>query len=617
MKISSLIYAALLTACPFVHASAQQDSIAIEDTKTLGNKFTVKVNNLKLKNADGQIIIRVAQDFGGTCFGVRLGIKADSLFSYGSKDTVLVATRLTDGLEAHNYAFTTDGSLVMKIYRDNVLFGAVTESLVTTYPGAAIFSAEHAEEEFTSEVNAGEAETITDHEGETNLYGMLPTTLTNLIEDPFFNRGFTYSGVNSADREGIYTQQAIYSGWGSGAYIDSEAFSGQACARIEGQAVHPSQGASLDVTLSLKANTPYLVRAMVKSDGYEGKIGIDKCSNYIYISDTNKEWKQVEAVLTPTEASTLLFINNSDFDSNGTLWIDNLEVYQGYASTSAARRRTEIPYVMVDVGTNFATTGTSNVYMLGLTDNGTQCATVDTSKVKAVGGMMLKKKYKGSALYAIHFPGELIQATATGWYDGFSHTDEQLRHGLDFAVVRYEAPRFHYLRSDEPLTAGNYLIQFVDNLEDMDVTLTFNGQKEGTPATGTYRMEGNPYATTHTPEGKFLKYDNDAQRFILTEGESLKPFEAYIATDETNPVGQIIPSISATCISKTLSDEGSAISVRNVSGGMVIYATEAGRISIYGIDGRIIRTADLHEGDNHVSMPRGIYIVGRKKVAIH
>lgn len=617
MRKSSILYAALLAACPFVCTSAQQDSVAIEGTEALGAKFTVKANNLKLKNADGQIIVRVAHKFAGTCFGVRLGIKADSLFSYGSQDTVLVATRLTDGLDAHDYTFTTDGSLIVKIYRDNVLFGSITESLVTTYPGAAIFSAKNAEEGYTTEVNPTEAETIDDRNDETNTSGMLPSTLTNLIEDPYFNRGFTYTGLNSENRKGLYTQQAIYGGWGSEAYIDTEAFSGNACVRIEGQAVYATQGASLDVTLSMKANTPYLVRAMVKSDGYEGKIGIDKCNSYIHISDTNNEWKQVEAVLMPTEASTLLFVNNADFDSNGTLWIDNLEVYQGYTSPTSARSRTEIPCIMIDAGTNFATRNKSNVYMLGLTDNGEQCATVDTSLVKVAGGMMLKKSYTGSALYAMHFPGELIQATATGYYDGFSHTDEQLRHGLDFAVVKYDAPRFHYLSSDTPLTAGNYMIQFVDNLEDVDITLTFNGQKNETPASGTYRMEGNPYATNHTPEGKFLKYDVNAQRFVLTEGESLKPFEAYIATDETNPVTQIVPAISTTSISKTVSDEGSAISVRNMAGGIVIYATEAGRISIYGIDGRIIRTVDLREGDNQVSMPRGIYIVGRKKVAVH
>lgn len=617
MKISSFIYTALLAVCPFTGSFAQRDSVAIEGSEALGNKFTVKVNNLKLKNADGQVVIRVAQNYGGTCFGVRLGIKADSLFSYGSKDTILVACNLTDGMEAHNYAFTTDGSLDTKIYRDNILFGIITESLVTTYDGAAIFSAENAEDGYTTEVNATEEETITDRDAETNLTGMLPTTLTNLIEDPFFNRGFTYAGLNSSDRKGIYTQQAIYSGWGSEAYIDTEAFSGNACARIEGQAVYPTQGASLDVTLTLKENTPYLVRAMVKSDRYEGKIGISNCSGYIPINDTNGEWKQVEGILTPTEASTLLYVNNNDFTSNGTLWIDNLEVYQGYTSTASARIRTEIPYVMVPAGTNFASRKESNVYMLGLTDDGTQCGTADTSLVRVAGGMLLKKSYVGSALYAIHFPGELIQASATGWYDGFSHTDEPLKYGLDFALVKYEAPRFHYLPSNATPTAGNYMIQFVDNLDGADITLTFNGKKSEQTAEGTYRMEGNPYATNYTPEGKFLKYDIATQRFVLTENESLKPFEAYIATDETNPVAQIVPSISSTSISKTVNDEGSAISIRNTAGGIVIYATEAGRISIYGIDGRILRTVDLHEGDNMVSLPRGIYIAGHKKVAVH
>lgn len=617
MKISSFIYTALLAVCPFINSYAQQDSVAIAGAETLGNKFTVKVNNLKLKKADGKVIIRVAHDFNGTCFGVRLGIKADSLFSYGSKDTVLVACRLADGMEPHNYAFTTDGSLNMKIYRDNTLFGVVTESLVTPYKGAAIFSAGNVEEGYTTEVNATAAETITDRDGETNVAGMLPATLANLIGDPFFNRGFTYTGLNASNREGLYTQQAIYSGWGSEAYIDTEAFSGKACARIEGQAVYADRGASLDVTLNLKENTPYLVRAMVKSDGYVGKIGINKCNGYIHIGDTGGEWEQVEGVLTPTEASNLLFINNSDFTGNGTLWIDNLEVYQGYASTTSARSRTEIPYVMVPAGTDFATRKESNVYMLGLTDDGTQCGTVDTSMVHVAGGMILKKRYMGSALYAMHFPGELIQATATGWYDGFDHADEQLRHGLDFAIVRYEAPRFHYLPSDAPLTAGSYMIQFVDNLENADITLTFNSQGNGETANGAYRMEGNPYATNHTPKGKFLKFDVEAQRFILTENESLKPFEAYIATDEANPVTQIVPNVSSTSISKTVSDEGSAISVRNTAGGIVIYATEEGRISIYGIDGRIIRMVDLHEGDNTLSLPRGIYIVGHKKVAVH
>lgn len=616
MKISSFIYTALLAIIPFTGSFAQQDSVAIAGTETLGNIYTVKVNHLKLKNTDGQVIVRVAQKVGNICFGIRLGIKADSLLAYGAKDTVVVACHLTDGMETHNYAFTTDGSLNMKIYRDNTLFGDITESPVTSYPGAALFMVENAEEGYTTEVNATTAENITDRDNETNVTEMLPATLTNLIEDPFFNRGFTYSGVNATDREGIYTQQAIYTGWGSQAYIDTDAFSGTACARIEGQAVYASQGASLDVALNLKANTPYLVRAMVKSDNYEGKIGIDNCNSYIHISDTGNEWKQVEGVLTPTQASTLLYVNNSDFNSNGTLWIDNLEVYAGYTSTTSARLRTEIPYIMVNAGTNFATRNESNVYMLGLTDNGTECGTIDTSLVHAVGGMVLKRSYIGSALYAMHFPGELIQATATGYYDGFSHTDEQLQHGIDFAVIKYENPRFHYLDARTPLTAGDYMIQFVDNLEGVDVTLTFNGKKNEQPSNATYRMEGNPYATHHTPEGKFLKFDVAAQRFVLTENESLKPFEAYIATDETNPVTQIIPSISNTSIRKTTGDDGSAISVRNTTGGIVIYAQKACRASIYGIDGSLLRIADLHDGDNSVMLPRGIYIVGHQKIAV-
>lgn len=91
--------------------------------------------------------------------------------------------------------------------------------------------------------------------------------------------------------------------------------------------------ATLLQNIDLSANKIYVVRAMVNSDDFKGKIGIDGESEYITIGATDGQWKQVEGVFATNTKRTKLFVCGDDYTSTGVLWIDNIEVYEsdGYS----------------------------------------------------------------------------------------------------------------------------------------------------------------------------------------------------------------------------------------------------------------------------------------------
>ena len=97
---------------------------------------------------------------------------------------------------------------------------------------------------------------------------------------------------------------------------------------------------------------------MVKSNGYEGKIGIEGENAYLHITDTKGEWKQIEGLLIPSSNRTNLYVNNSDFVNNGTLLIDNFEVYEGYSNTSIGLK-SSVPAVSVPAGSVWSPNRTS------------------------------------------------------------------------------------------------------------------------------------------------------------------------------------------------------------------------------------------------------------------
>lgn len=618
MKIQNIISALACTACSVCPAFAQQDSVFVENSGALDAKsYTVSLKNVKLKNAENSFTCKVRRPNGENSTGIELTITSDSITANNGLSDMTIASHLTDGMESHNYTICRNNNLYLEIYRDNIMIGKITEGFQNYVPGVILYPAS-IDDGYDVTILPDECQVPDEKEAETHIDQMLSDTYTNMISDPYFNKGFTFNGQNSEGRNGYYTNQAIYGGWGSEAYIDTEnAYSGKYCMRLEGRAVQGTSGASLQVNLKLTANTPYLIRAMVKSDGYEGKIGFDKNTDCIRIADTQGEWKQVEGIVTPTTATTALYINNADFDNDGTLWIDNLEVYQGYASTDDVRSNvTAVPFVQMGAKETWSPRRETTVYVLGFTDNGETCSTINTETVKEQGGRMLCKTIKGSEFYPLHFPGDLNTIKVNGYYDGFSHPYENLVQGLDYVLMRYEYPQFYYLDNNTPVTAGNYLIQFVDNLDGQNVMMYFNKTQEQQASTDKYRLTGNPYATNYIPEGKFLKFDENSQRFLLTEGDTLRPFEAYISTDETLPVNTIVPNPVVTCIKGTYAENGSRISVRNTAQGIIIFAQDKCMITIYSIDGKIVSMAECHEGENAIRLKKGIYIIGKQKIAV-
>ena len=591
------------------------DSLFIDKTQRLGTKYTVTLKPVKLVSDTKEFKVTTSRLYNERYMGVQMIVRPRAILATNFKDTIMVAERMDDGMSAHEYTIVRS-SMTVQIYRDKVLLGKIQERLIPHGKGITLYNLSTINQDYNVLIDTLNATVPDEIMNEKNISNMLPSSCKNLIEDPYCNRGFTCTGLNAEDRT-FYSQNAIYTGWGPNAHIDlNEKYSGRSSIRLQGQAVYPNKGASLDVAINFAAATPYYIRAMVKSNGYEGKIGISNCNNYIHLTDTKGEWKQIEGVLTPTSASNLLYINNEDFNNNGTLWIDNVEVYEALKSPSSIGLRTEIPYVMLDANYTWNPTKEINVYMLGFTDNGATYSQINPEKVHMLRGSRLKKKIKGSQLYAVYFPGELQGMCVTGYYDGFNHTEEALLPGVDYILQEYVYPRFNYVDTDQPIKAGGYLVQFVDNMDGCNITMTFNEHQLQGETELPYFMSGNTSGANFAPANRFYRFNETTQCFHLTSGEAVKPFEAYIATDATVPVQKIVPNGISTGIKRLYANNGARISVCPTENGIIIYASEESFIDIYTTNGRMYKKIMLKKGQNTTTLPKGIYLVGQQKVIV-
>ncbi len=598
------------------HADVKADSLAIAGGDALGSRYTVEVRSVRLASASDTLLVRVGRKFASASSGITLCITSDGLYGIYPTRIDTVAHRLPDGLDTHHYTLVRSTTKV-QVYRDNTLLGTLTEGAISLPPQVCLFGAGSLAD--APEVILTPSQAIVPDEvaDENNIANMLPATCTNLVEDPYCNRGFLSSGENT-DKRDFISQSAIYSGWGPNAYIDSEqAYSGRHSICLYGQAAYPNLGAALYINVSLTGNTPYYIRAMVKSEGYRGRITAENCQGAIEITDTRAEWKQVEGVLIPTATSSRLEISNAAFTNSGTLHVDNIEVYKGYRSTTAVGTEVHVPYLTLSAGDTWKPTKETQVYMLGFTDNGTQVSAIDTSVVKMVGGTQLKKQgIQGSRLYAMYFPGDLQGMSVSGHFDGFSHENMALEYGVDYILQQYTYPRFDYMDTGIAIEAGNYLVQFVDNLENTDVTFTF-GKKNTLPESDRpYRLVGNETFLPLTPEGRYYRFDEEQQRFLLTSGETLKPFEAYIETDATVPVNQIVPAGQATRLQRVYDANGTKITIRSTEGGIVAYAAEAGTLTIYAPNGQVVKSVSLRDGANTILLSRGFYLADGCKIIV-
>jgi hypothetical protein len=610
---------------------AQTDSLLIAkgDTLNLGNKYTVAVSNLQLSGSGSEAALKIVRPYAtssGTIhyYGTTIHFLSDRIYAYNSKDTTVLASGLSDGTKAHSYCVVRYLTSLLRFYRDGVLLATTRE---TTMPETEGYIALYGTSQLKNGYNcyiASQTDNLDPDEQalETNIGNMLPTTYGNLAPDPYCNKGFTCDGLNASTRS-FFANGAAFTGWGPAASMDSEnAFSGPYCIRLEGQAVYPSQGASLDQPVSFASGATYLVRAMVRSNGYEGKLAITGESNYIHITDTGDKWAQVEGLLSTSAVRTNLYLNNADFQNSGTLYVDNFEVYKGYTSTASIPSTvTSVSTVPVSATQTWSPTKPTHVYMLGLSDNGTNYSKIDTAKVKVDGTVYLTKTVKGSQMYSMYFPGALTGIGVTGSYDGHSYTDAPLTLGLDYVLQSYKYPNFSYLNAGDDVPQGCYIIQFVDNLEGLDVTLHF-AKSDAAATSGSqnadaaYELTGNPYYCDYTPSGSYLKFDETTQRYMLVSGQALKPLEAYIRTSVAAPVYQIVPGDPNRILLASRDNDGSRLSIMPVSGGIVVTALADGTLPIYTLSGQMIQRVNISAGTNRISLPKGLYVAGNKKFCI-
>jgi hypothetical protein len=627
MKKINIFALAVLAAFTTLPMSAQNDTLAIAkgDTLAIGSSYTLALNNIQLKSATSDVAVKVMRPLksgDGTVkyYGTYLHFTNNSIYTCNGGDTTVLVKNLTDGMDAHSYTIIRKLTTAVRVYRDNAWIATLRESKMTdTSCYFTLFSTDQLKDGYTCQLLSQTEALLPDESvNETNIGNMLPASMNNLAEDPYCNHGVNGTGLNAADRSFI-ANNASYGGWGPAAYMDSQnAYSGKHCIRIEGQAVYSDQGASVDQAINFASGCNYLVRAMVKSDGYEGKIAIEGETNYLHITDTGGKWVQIEGLLSTSGSRSNLYVNNRDFTNSGTLYIDNFEVYKGYTATSAIGSSvTEVASVPVEAGVTWSPTNKTNVYMLGLTDNGTKYAQIDTTKVSVKSGVYLKKTVAGSQFYAMSFPGDLTQMTVTGSFDGNDYADAPLTLNVDYVLQKYTYPTFSYLGDNDAATQGSYLIQFVDNLQGSNVTFKFAKPSTDAPAsTALYNLIGNPYYCDYAPAGTFLKFDEKSQRFLRTSGETVKPFEAYIATSAAAPVSQIVPNSTSRIFTASRDANGSRLGIRTVEGGIIVTALAAGNMNIYNAAGQIVRQVALQEGANNISLKKGLYITAGKKFCV-
>lgn len=588
--------------------------IAQGDEITMSSQYTINLKSIKLKDRDSQLVLKIRSVAYGR--GGDMVIAHDRItFETGDTKTV-VAENIPDGLGIHDY--TVIKRATIRIFRDGVQIASVADKANTDdKPCVAVFGIDGVESGYSITLDSQE-ESIEPEIGlyEKNIENML-LEFDNLADDPYCCKGFKVD-VQGASSHGFSTSDAVYVVKDADAFIEcNDVYSGKYCIRLEGKTSlldgHDG-GVALEQNITMRANRPYLIRAMVKSNDYDGKIGIVGENAYIHITDTDGEWKQVEGLFFPGETRTGVYVGNDDSNNSGTLLIDNFEVYEGFANTSIGLKES-VPSASVAAGTIWSPVRDVDVYVLGMNDDGEHYSQIDTSKVNVIGSVYLVKKVNGSQMYSLFFPGNLSMMTVTGNFDGKTYNDEPIYNGIDYVVQRFDYPYFKYVDMDDTLTNGCYLIQFVDNFDGLNVRISFDKSESDTNVKEEYMFLGNPLYTDYEPEKKFYKFKEANQRFELTERETIKPFEAYIATTAVHPVPYFTPD-GSTGIQRLNGTDGSRMSIRPIDGGIEINALKNSYVSIYTVTGQKIAMEKIHYGQNIVNLDAGVYIVGGKKVLV-
>ncbi len=620
----TLAFATLLLGSSVSSYALDNDTLFVTP-ETLSSQYTLRLSDIRLTDPSASFGAVVRRPYGvGNSRGCFVEIFSDRIEANGT----VVARSFFDGLGSHDYLIVRSSS-GFQLYRDNILLALLSEAAnlpVTT-------SQRSSDAEFTvvgclnladgysaSVVSASSAETVDESEGEDNLSLMLSSEFRNLVSDPYLTHGFVTSGLGAGDRI-FYSNAASWGGWGPDAeFIQEGAYSGGSCVKVWGQAYNNGSvttGASLDLSISLSSGLTYLVRAMVRSEGYVGKLYIDGENGYIPIPDTEGEWRLVEGLLSCTATRRTLKINNADYDNSGTLYIDNVEVYRGYTTTNVGISTTHVPFLEIPKGRKYSSAFSRTLYMAGFENDGTSYSELDETNIDFIGAARYSRSIEGSKLYPVSFTGDLQLVTVTGSYDGNSYTDHPLFNGVDYILQRYVGPHFEYYPVDQPAASGAYLIQFVDNLEGQKVSMIMGGSSPvSVPSEGDYRLMGNPTFAQYVPEGRFLRFDESAQCFLLTQDEGIAPFEAYIETSASNPVSVIYPESLYTGFQQIISGDGTRMGIYSCEGGVVINSLDRTQVDVYELSGRKWATWEISEGANFQSLPQGFYLIAGKKVVV-
>lgn len=606
MRIFVLTLISLLAQSYAVSAYSQyRDSLVVAKAEqvTMTSMYTVSLNDVKLKDKNGAVMLKIRT--ASSARGGNIEIGADKIIFDNGSSRYIVADGLVDGLSSHDYRIVKLGNL--KFYMDGVEVAIVMDaSYGDETPIVALYGTENLNDGYSVNIDSQVKSIVPDmRDYETNIGNMLDE-FQNISEDPYCGKGFIVADEN--DNTGMFTtSNAVFEATGDVCF-DENSFSGNYSIRMEGA------DATLLQNIDLSANKIYVVRAMVKSDDFKGKIGIDGESEYITIGTTDGQWKQVEGVFATNSKRTKLFVCGDDYASNGVLWIDNIEVYESDGNSSSALADTVL-CKMVGAGDTWSPNSLVSVYMLGMTDDGNKYSSIDTSKVKVYGSSFLTKKVKGSQMYSMAFPGNLRCMTATGEKDGRIYQDEPLIQGIDYVLQTFDYPYFKYISTGDSVCAGCYLIQFVDNLDGMNVRFFFDSSIDNNKSSSDYFMEGNRGYADTVPEGLFYKFNESNQRFELTSGTVVKPYEAYISTSAQNPVKYFTPD-GSTGIQLLNGTDGAGLSIMPIDGGVEITSAQEGCVDIFNIYGMKVGSARLKCGTSKLNLDKGIYIIGEKKVVV-
>ncbi len=607
----------------------EQDNIVFLETseEMPSGTYTIAIKDIQLKDSDSEIILKTR--VGDNARGADIHIGADKIFMATQHDTIVVADGLPDGLKKHDYTLTS--STILRLYRDGVLLGRISTRSFTddTPPRIELEGALSLKEGYTFLlVDAEKLVEPSQLDYETNLSNML-TGFTNLSTDPYLNTGFLRTG-NGAENRSFTTSEAKNLGWGSDIWAETDnPCSGPMCVRLSGQSSYPNEGAALKQAITFKAKTPYVVRAMVNSQGWEGMIGIADEQNFIHITDTQGEWKQVEAVLIPqytwnATSFETFYVHNADYESDGTLLIDNIEVYEGL-STLPTAPQTDIPAVTIPAGRIWEPTTSVNVYRLGFVENSpTNYAQINPNQVTITGATYFTRTFQGSRLNVIYFPGDVINVTHTGSVDGWDNYEAHLYHGLDFICQRLnpDTGKFEYLDDEAPLTAGCYILQMADNYDNLPVRFDFKPGTEDNSQRSNYWMEGN--GSGHdihadefpSAEATQLYFNIEKQVFEAGTPHAVRPFEAILCT--TDPTIQAVSPEGSTGILRLQSArQGNNVLVRTTNaGGILLQAATPCNLPVFTLSGQRHTLAHLSAGENFQPLSPGIYIVAGKKVIV-